>query len=93
MFEVVHNEAEARFEVRAEGQLAMVEYARRGTMVSMHHTYVPPALRHHGIAAEMVRVALAWAKAEGLAVEPTCSYVAAYLRRHPDAAAVHIGPH
>ncbi len=32
----------------------------------------------------MVKAALAHARAEGLRVEPACSYVRAYMKRHPD---------
>jgi predicted GNAT family acetyltransferase len=43
---------------------------------------VPAALQGRGLAAALVQAALAWARAERL--RPTCSYVAAYMRRHPD---------
>jgi D-alanyl-D-alanine dipeptidase len=43
-----------------------------------------PALQGQGIAAVLVQAALDWARAERLQVRPVCSYVAAYMRRHPD---------
>ena len=50
----------------------------------MTHTEVPPAFEGRGIAAALVREALAWARAQGLKVWPLCSYVAVYMRRHPE---------
>ncbi len=50
----------------------------------MHHTYVPSPLEGQGIAATLVAAALAYARHEGLRVRPTCSYVARYMRRHPE---------
>ena len=49
----------------------------------MIHTEVPPALEGRGIAARLVQAALDYAQAEGLKVLPRCSYVRAYMRRHP----------
>jgi predicted GNAT family acetyltransferase len=50
----------------------------------MTHTWVPPAVGGRGIAAELVRVALAHAQGKGLRVDPACSYVDVYMRRHPE---------
>jgi predicted GNAT family acetyltransferase len=47
-------------------------------------TYVEPARRGRGLAAELVRAALDHARREGKRVIPSCSYVRAYLRRHPE---------
>ena len=55
-----------------------------GDVLMLHHTEVPEALAGQGVAAALVQAALAWARAEGLKVRPTCSYVAAYMRRHPE---------
>lgn len=49
----------------------------------MTHTFVHPALEGRGIAAQLVEPALAWARAEGLKVDPVCSYVRVYIKRHP----------
>jgi predicted GNAT family acetyltransferase len=32
----------------------------------------------------LVAEALRWARTQGLRVQPRCSYVAAYMRRHPE---------
>ena len=81
---VTHNEARQRFEATVAGQLCVADYELRGTVMWMTHTGVPPAVGGRGIAAELVRVALAWAQAQGYKVEPSCSYVEVYMRRHPE---------
>ncbi len=65
------------------GERALCAYRRDGPWLVLHHTAVPPALQGRGLAAALVQAALDWARAEGLVVRPACSYVAAYLRRHP----------
>ena len=82
--EVRHNAAAHRFEADADGQLAVVDYvARDGTLI-LTHTYVPPAARGRGIAERLVRAAFAQAQAEGTRIVPGCSYVATFVRRHPE---------
>jgi uncharacterized protein len=80
---IEHDAAASRFSVRVEGQLAVCEYRRRGDTLLMTHTEVPPALGGRGIAAALVQAALTWAREQGLRVRPLCSYVAAYMKRHP----------
>jgi len=81
---VHHHVAAARFELPLGEHLAVCSYRLAGGVLVLHHTEVPPALQGHGVAAELVAAALAWAREQGLPVRPTCSYVAAYMRRHPD---------
>ena len=81
---VTHNQARHRFETTVDGQLCVADYSLRGDVVWMTHTGVPPAVGGRGIAAELVRVALAWADEKGYTVEPSCSYVDVYMRRHPE---------
>jgi predicted GNAT family acetyltransferase len=83
-FTVTHNDARSRFETSADGQLCVADYQLRGSVMWMTHTGVPSAVGGRGIAAELVRVALAWAEAQGYTVEPSCSYVEVYMRRHPE---------
>lgn len=80
---VIHNEPAARFEATVDGQRCVASYRRSDGVVDFHHTGVPRALEGRGIAAALVREALAWAAAEGLKVRPSCSYVRVYMQRHP----------
>jgi len=64
--------------------LCVAEYTLVGDVMRIHHTEVPPTLGNRGIAAQIVRAAFAYAEANGLKVEPWCSYVRNYMRRHPE---------
>ena len=81
---VRHNQQEHRFEADVEGMISVAEYEQRGTEMIMTQTFVPPALRGQGIAEKLVRVALEFARTERLRVVPACSYVAAFIQRHPE---------
>lgn len=87
---IVHNRAAHRFELAFGDALAVCEYhlseGAGPRLLTLHHTKVPGALQGRGIAADLVAAALDWARAEGLKVRPTCSYVATYMRRHPETA-------
>jgi predicted GNAT family acetyltransferase len=84
---VRHNAAAERFEAEVDGEICEASYRLLGRTVTFTHTGVPRRLQGHGIAAALVREALAWARREGLRAVPACSYVQSYLRRHPDEAA------
>jgi predicted GNAT family acetyltransferase len=47
---------------------------------------VPEHLRHDGVGGELVAFAIDDAIAKGLTVIPSCPFVEAWLRDHPDAA-------
>ena len=81
---VRHNPAASRFETEIEAHLCVADYRVAGGVMTMTHTYVPPVLEGHGIAAALVGAALAHARAADLRVRPSCSYVARYMRRHPE---------
>lgn len=81
---VSHRPEASRFEVDVPGGPALCVYRRQGAVLLLTHTEVPPALEGRGIAAALVKAALDWARAEGLRVRPLCSYVVAYMRRHPE---------
>jgi predicted GNAT family acetyltransferase len=82
--EVVHNIGATRFEVHLEGRLAVCAYQEVDGVVHLTHTEVPPTEQGRGVAAALVAAALDWARREGKRVRPRCSYVAAYMRRHPE---------
>ncbi|MFN3416969.1 MAG: GNAT family N-acetyltransferase [Caldimonas sp.] len=86
--EVTHNPAAQRFEAALDGQLSVADYELRDGIMHMTHTGVPLALRGQGIAAQLVRAALDHARAHGFKVNPLCSYVRAYMQRHPETQAL-----
>jgi uncharacterized protein len=81
---VVHNAAESRFEaVVAEG-LCRADYRLAGEVMRLVHSEVPRKLEGRGVAGQVVRGALDYARANGLKVAPVCAYVRAYMRRHKE---------
>jgi predicted GNAT family acetyltransferase len=50
----------------------------------MNHVSVPSAVEGRGIASALVRAAFDHARGNALQVEPWCSYVRAYMKRHPE---------
>jgi len=81
---VTHNPQASRFEAQVGDGLAVCAYRQSGDVLLLTHTEVPPDSEGQGVAAALVRSTLDWARSEGLKVRPVCSYVAAYMRRHPD---------
>jgi len=82
--EVRHNPAAGRFEAEVEGQLGVANYHLVDGVMRIHHTEVPSRLEGRGIASRIVSGALAYAEANGLKVEPRCSFVRNYMREHPE---------
>ncbi len=82
--EVVNNAEEKRFEVKLEQGIAKLQYMHHGNDIYYTHTEVPPQYEGQGIAGAMAKTALEFARDNGLTVYPTCPYVSAYIRRHPE---------
>lgn len=81
---VHHDPDRRRFVLNLEGNRAELTYeSDAGTMVSTH-TFVPPEFRGKGCAARLVRSALEHARTAKMAVVPRCSYVEAFITRHPE---------
>ena len=80
------NKQEGRFELALEGgQAAYVEYEEAGDgVLALTHTEVPEEFEGTGIGGALVKGALEIVRGEGLKIVPTCQFVSAYLRRHPE---------
>ena len=81
---VRHNAAAGRYELDTPHGLAIAVYRQQGGSRIFTHTEVPPDDEGKGIAAEVVRAALDDSKAQGFKIVPACSYVVAFMRRHPE---------
>lgn len=86
---ITHSEAnnrgryEARLkDVREAGELT---YSRKDAVtIIADHTFVPNALRGHGIALLLVERLVADARAGGYQIVPVCPYIAAQYGKHPE---------
>jgi predicted GNAT family acetyltransferase len=83
-FNVVNNEAAQRYEVIANGMIAISEYELGEGEIVFTHTEVPVALEGRGIGSALARAALADARARSLTVVPRCPFIREYVRRHPE---------
>ncbi|WP_313950927.1 phosphoenolpyruvate--protein phosphotransferase [Accumulibacter sp.] len=81
---VTHNVARQRFESSAGAALASLSYVIEGERVILDHTFVPDELRGHGIAAALARRTLDEARQRRWKIVPRCSYVASFIKRHPE---------
>ena len=84
MHGVIDNASRNRFELTESGQVAFANYQRRGAVVVIPHVEAPPALRGKGTAARLMEGVLAIVRERDEKVLPTCSYAAAYMRRHKE---------
>ena len=80
--DVTHLPDRSRFETEVDGSTAFLTYERQGDTVAMTHTIVPSQIGGRGIAGALTSAAVAWARGEGLEIDPQCSYVRAWLRKH-----------
>jgi predicted GNAT family acetyltransferase len=82
--QVTNNKSEQRYELAIDGEVAIAAYETRGETIVFTHTEVPSALEGHGIGSRLIKGALADVRAQGQHIVADCSFVAAYLDRHPD---------
>jgi predicted GNAT family acetyltransferase len=81
--EVIHNREERQFEIRAGDLVARLNYQISGGRIDLVHTEVPRQLEGQGLGNQLAAAALTFAAQEKLTVVPTCSFVRAYIERHP----------
>lgn len=87
------NPAKQRYELDVEGSLAFIDYRRTGRVVTLTHAEVPERLRGGGVGSILVRSTLELARSQGDRIIPRCSFVLAYLRRHPEYDDLRADPH
>jgi predicted GNAT family acetyltransferase len=82
--DVVMNEAERRFEVSLDGQIAFAEYRLVDHGIILPHTVVPEAFEGRGVGSALARAALGYARKQELKVIPLCPFIGAYITKHPE---------
>ena len=81
---VVDNTARSRYEYAVEGHTAFIDYRRASGVVWLTHAEVPTELEGRGIGSRMAAGTLDRIRSQGEKVVPQCSFVAAFIRRHPE---------
>lgn len=83
--EVKNNRAKNQFELDLGGQTALIRYRREadGTL-DLFHTEVPDEFEGKGFGSRLVKGALEQIKADNLPFNPSCPFIAAYVRRHAE---------
>ena len=83
---VADNPQARRYELALGGRtVAHVDYRMRGEgTIDLIHTEVAPGHEGQGLASRIAQFALDDARSRGLKVVASCSYIAGYVRKHPE---------
>jgi len=86
---IIHEPQNHRFTCTVETRECMVEYEMKtpGTM-DIYRTFVHADLRGKGIAEMLMKSASEYAKAQGIAVIPSCSYAVVFFKKHSEYASL-----
>lgn len=81
-----HDQDRHQFTCDIEGKISHLKYdiMPDGKVLDYKSTFVPPELRGQNIANELVKAGLEYARKNGYKVIPSCSFVRAYIERHPE---------
>ncbi len=82
---LIVDEQQRAFKFDIDGKTAMINYRLKdGKIYSLDHTEVPDELQGQGIASDLAQKTLTYIKESGSKILPLCSFVAAYVKRHPE---------
>jgi uncharacterized protein len=82
--EIAHDRAARRFSLDTGGVRSELDYRLEDGVMTITHTGVPQELGGRGIGSDLAAAAFAAARAEGWRVRPSCTFAAAWARRHPE---------
>lgn len=81
---VRNNEERSRYELTVADSTALVTYDMREGKIALTHTEVPGAMSGQGVGSALAKGALDDIRAKGLKVLPICTFIGAYIKRHPE---------
>jgi len=83
--QVRHDESQQRYVLEINGQaLGFAQYHEEGDRQVFTHTEIDDSLGGQGMGSTLVRAALDDARQRGKRIVPTCEFIAAYVKKHPD---------
>lgn len=85
-YQLYNNKDRKCFEFHIDEYVPKIDYLKRGAenVIYLTHTEVPMALEGQGIGSQLVEKSLQECENDGFKVIPSCPFVAAYIKRHPD---------
>ncbi|MEC5144488.1 GNAT family N-acetyltransferase [Chitinophaga sp. 212800010-3] len=81
---IQNNTTKHQFETVVDGHTALVAYTLFSGGIAFMHTEVPKELEGKGIASQLAKYVLDYARTNHLKVKPYCPYINAYMKRHPE---------
>ena len=83
--EVVFNEELSQFEMDLDGAKALIGFKKEmdGTL-NLVHTEVPQEYEGKGVGSQLVKQTLEQIKTTDKKIVPSCPFIAAYIKRHPE---------
>ncbi|GGM45274.1 N-acetyltransferase [Micromonospora sonchi] len=77
--------AKRRYEILVDDALAgFAQYLPRDEVLIFTHTEVDPGFQNKGVGSALMRGTLDQVRAQGQRVVPQCSFMAAFINRHPE---------
>jgi predicted GNAT family acetyltransferase len=81
---VRNNTALNRFELDADGHVAVAYYRLSPGVITFTHTEVPAERSGRGIGSALARGALDQVRAQGLKVVAQCPFIGDFISKHPE---------
>ncbi len=82
---VIHDKQQQKFYSEKDGKESYIRYSMSNKeTINILRTFVPPELRNKGLAGEIAKAALEYAKENNLKVIPTCSYVDYFIDKNKE---------
>lgn len=72
---------DCRFEIEFDKDKAYIEYIDNGDSLTITHTFVPKELTGKGVAAELTKKVIEYAKNSNKQLNATCPYAVRYLNK------------
>ncbi|GAB2532960.1 GNAT family N-acetyltransferase [Rufibacter soli] len=87
--EIIHDTQDLRFYLPLDDEEAELTYSLTDQQeLDLDYTFVPEKYRNQGLADQLVKTALEYVKTKQLKFIASCPVVEAYVKRHPEYAAL-----
>jgi uncharacterized protein len=82
--QIIQNQEKLRFETKVNDESGYIDYRWYKGSLALLHIFVPSKGRGTGIPEALAKFALEFAKEQNLKVMVYCSYIAKYIKLHPE---------